>query len=104
MPVDAMRELLNTGRCNGSCSIAFPSILRGRVRRGWGTPPAGRYATSGYSSTEFVLRMTRAEIALYLGLSVETVSRPFSRLRKEGFIQVQGRSVRPLAPMACADL
>jgi CRP/FNR family transcriptional regulator, anaerobic regulatory protein len=55
---------------------------------------AGRYAASGYSSTEFVLRMTRVEIALYLGLTVETVSRLFSRLRKEGFIQVQDRSVR----------
>lgn len=55
-----------------------------------------RYRERGYSSTEFVLRMTREEIGSYLGLKLETVSRLFSRFQQEGLIQVQGRSVKLL--------
>jgi CRP/FNR family transcriptional regulator len=44
--------------------------------------------------------MTRQEIASYLGLTLETVSRRFSRLQEEGLIQVQGRSVKLLDPVA----
>jgi CRP/FNR family transcriptional regulator len=55
-----------------------------------------RYRRRGYSSTEFVLRMTREEIGSYLGLKLETVSRLFSRFQEEGVIQVQGRSVKIL--------
>ena len=40
---------------------------------------AERYQARGYSSREFVLRMTREEIASYLGLKLETVSRVFSQ-------------------------
>lgn len=57
---------------------------------------ADRYQMRGYSSIEFVLRMTREEIASYLGLKLETVSRLFSRLQEEGLIQVQGRAVKLL--------
>jgi len=53
-----------------------------------------RYRRRGYSSTEFVLRMTREEIGSYLGLTLETVSRLFSRFQEEGLLQVQGRSVK----------
>ncbi len=57
---------------------------------------AERYRRRGYSSTEFVLRMTREEIGSYLGLKLETVSRLFSRFQEEGLIQVQGRAVKLL--------
>ncbi len=57
---------------------------------------ADRYRCRGYSSTEFVLRMTREEIGSYLGLKLETVSRLFSRFQEEGLIQVQGRAVKLL--------
>lgn len=50
----------------------------------------------GYSSNEFVLRMTREEIASYLGLQLETVSRVFSHLQEDGLIQVQGRAIKLL--------
>jgi CRP/FNR family transcriptional regulator, anaerobic regulatory protein len=53
-----------------------------------------RYHRRGYSSTEFVLRMTREEIGSYLGLKLETVSRLFSRFQEEGLLQVQGRGVK----------
>ena len=55
-----------------------------------------RYRARGYSGSEFVLRMTREEIASLLGLKLETVSRVFSRLHGEGLIQVQGRSIKLL--------
>ena len=57
---------------------------------------AQRYQERGYSSVEFVLRMTREEIGSYLGLKLETVSRLFSRFHEEGLIQVHGRIVKLL--------
>jgi CRP/FNR family transcriptional regulator len=55
-----------------------------------------RYQRRGYSSTEFVLRMTREEIGSLLGLKLETVSRLFSRFQEAGLLQVQGRAVKIL--------
>lgn len=55
-----------------------------------------RYATLGYSSTEFVLRMSREEIGNYLGLTLETTSRVFSRLSRENLISTHQREVRLL--------
>jgi CRP/FNR family transcriptional regulator len=55
-----------------------------------------RYHARGYSSCEFVLRMTREEIGSYLGLKLETVSRLFSRFHRDGLVQVQGRVVKLL--------
>ena len=55
---------------------------------------AERYRVRGYSAREFVLRMTRDEIASYLGLKLETVSRLFSSLQEQGLLQVQGRAVK----------
>jgi CRP/FNR family transcriptional regulator len=57
---------------------------------------AESFRRSGFSAHEFMLRMTREEIASYLGLKLETVSRSFSRLHAEGLIQVQGRAVKVL--------
>ena len=55
---------------------------------------SNRYQRRGYSSNEFVLRMTREEIGSHLGLKLETVSRLFSRFDDEGLIDVQGRVIR----------
>jgi len=65
---------------------------------------ADRYRRRGYSSTEFVLRMTREEIGSHLGLKLETVSRLFSRFHEEGLIQVQGRAVKLLNAVALKEL
>lgn len=55
-----------------------------------------RHAARGYSSCEFVLRMTREDIGSYLGLTLETVSRTLSRFQSKALIQVRGRSVQLL--------
>jgi len=65
---------------------------------------AGRFRALGYSASEFVLRMTREEIASYLGLKLETVSRLFSHLQEEGLIQIQGRAVKLLDVIALKRL
>jgi CRP/FNR family transcriptional regulator len=52
-----------------------------------------RFATRGYSSTSFHLRMTREEIGSYLGLKLETVSRTLSKFQEQGFIKVQNRLI-----------
>jgi CRP/FNR family transcriptional regulator len=57
---------------------------------------SNRYRERGYSSTEFVLRMTREEIGSQLGLKLETVSRLFSRFAEEGLIAVHGRVIKLL--------
>ena len=55
-----------------------------------------RFTARGYSASEFHLRMTRDEIGSYLGLSLETVSRLFSRFQEDGHITVQQKHVRIL--------
>jgi CRP/FNR family transcriptional regulator len=53
-----------------------------------------RLKTRGYSSSEFHLRMSRAEIGSYLGMKLETVSRTFSAFQQQGLVQVDKKHVR----------
>ena len=57
---------------------------------------SARMKSRGYSATEFNLRMSRAELASYLGMKLETVSRMFSRFQKDKLINTHGRAVRIL--------
>lgn len=50
-----------------------------------------RFAAAGYSPHTFRLQMSRSEIAEYLGLSAESISRCLSRLRAEGLIRSERR-------------
>jgi CRP/FNR family transcriptional regulator len=52
-----------------------------------------RFAARGYSSTQFILRMTREEIGSYLGLKLETVSRAFSHFQSEDIVAVQNKNI-----------
>ena len=57
---------------------------------------AHRFHRLGHSAVDFHLPMSRDEIARYLGLALETVSRGFSRLHDDGVIEVRGRRVQVL--------
>lgn len=51
---------------------------------------AQRFRRRGFSERRFHLSMSRADLANYLGLAVETVSRQFTRFQHLGLIQLQG--------------
>ncbi|MDP1559181.1 MAG: fumarate/nitrate reduction transcriptional regulator Fnr [Nitrosomonas sp.] len=53
-----------------------------------------RFFKRGYSSSDFILRMTREEIGSYLGLKLETVSRAFSKLQEEEIIAVHNKHIQ----------
>ncbi|AOJ76445.1 fumarate/nitrate reduction transcriptional regulator Fnr [Burkholderia ubonensis] len=53
-----------------------------------------RFKARGYSSAEFVLRMTRDEIGGYLGMKLETVSRMLSKFQRKGMLAAQGKQIR----------
>src|SRR5262249_37014328 len=63
-----------------------------------------RYAARGFSAKRFMLTMTRADIANYLRLAAESVSRVFRRFQDEGFIAVDRRDVELLNPAALEHL
>lgn len=59
---------------------------------------AERYGNIGESSREFRLPMSREDIAHFLGLALETVSRGFGKLQDDGVIAVVGRRIEILDP------
>ncbi len=63
-----------------------------------------RLKALGYSGSELVLGMTRADIGSYLGLKLETVSRVFSKLSTSQLISVDNRNVRVLRHEALVEL
>ena len=57
-----------------------------------------RQHLQGYSQSELQLKMSREEIGFHLGLTLNTVSRIFSRLSAMGIISVSNRYVKILNP------
>lgn len=57
---------------------------------------SSKFARRKLSRMAFTLPMARGDIASYLGLTVETVSRLFSRFQRDGLIAGQNREVRIL--------
>ena len=55
---------------------------------------SARYERLGYTGTRFDVRMTRKDIASYLGLTLETVTRVFTRLQRGGLIEAQFKELR----------
>ena len=82
---------------------------RGMAVGRWGTLPADarvadfvRYwaeslAERGLRTDQITLRMSRAEIGNYLGMTLETVSRSFGRLAREGLIRFDEKGRRDIA-------
>lgn len=52
-----------------------------------------RYGALGFSNTAFNLSMRRQDIANFLGLTIETVSRQLAELHKQGIITIKQRGV-----------
>ena len=63
-----------------------------------------RFAARGFSARRFMLRMTRAEIGSFLGLTLETVSRVFSRFQKLRLLNVTRRDIELLDMAALSHL
>jgi len=57
-----------------------------------------RFTEDGRPPGELRIPLARADIAGFLGLGEETVSRRFSALRRKGLIRVHGRTVQILEP------
>jgi CRP/FNR family transcriptional regulator, anaerobic regulatory protein len=57
---------------------------------------SGRLGQRGLCATDFCLSMSRHDIANYLGLSAETVSRGFTRFQNEGLLKVDRKHVQLL--------
>lgn len=63
-----------------------------------------RLGERGYSVTDLRLSMPRKDIANYLRLATETVSRVLRRFQNEGWIDVQRRDIRILASAPLRNL
>lgn len=57
---------------------------------------SARYAERGFSGRRFNLRMSRADIGDYLGLTIESISRLLGRFRDEGWIALDKRDIELL--------
>ncbi len=59
---------------------------------------SSRLHLRGYSATEFILAMTRRDIANYLRLAAETISRVLAKFQDDGIISIERRDVCILDP------
>lgn len=63
-----------------------------------------RYEQRHLSATRFRLPMARSDIANYLGLAVETVSRVFTRLQTMDVLKVEGKEIEILNRESLCDI
>lgn len=73
--------------CNLTAEERLANFLIGLSRR---------FVNRGYSAHGFMLRMSREDMASYLGLRLETVCRSVTRLRAQGIVNLRGRLVEIL--------
>jgi CRP/FNR family transcriptional regulator len=76
-------KILSLGHRSAKCRIAGFLLTLSR-----------RYGALGFSGTEFNLSMRRHDIANFLGLTIETVSRQLADLNKVGVITVKRRGIQ----------
>ena len=80
--VAAQEQMLLLGRKTARERLASFLIMQSRPMTG-----------CGHARSRFPLPMTRGDIADYLGLTIETVSRTLTHLRKEGLIDIPGPGI-----------
>ena len=54
---------------------------------------SARYELRGYSATEFILTMSRQDIASHIGVAPETVSRLLKRFKQSNIIEIENRHI-----------
>ena len=54
---------------------------------------SANFKERGFSATDFQLSMSRGDIANYIGLAVETISRLFSKFQEDGLISIKGKAI-----------
>jgi len=62
------------------------------------------YRERGYSPKQFCLPMSRTDIANYLSLAVETVSRTFTKMQRDGIIDICRNEIKILDPQCLQQL
>ena len=88
---DAMAEEI---RRNRSWMLALGTLTAEQRVAAFLLDIAARYEAMGFSGKHFILRMSRADMASYLALKHETVSRALSHLAEASCISVQRREMR----------
>ncbi|GLQ89052.1 Crp/Fnr family transcriptional regulator [Dyella flagellata] len=83
-------------RSNRSWMLSLGTLAAERRVAAFLLDVAARYAHLGYSAKHFILRMSRIDMASFLALKHETVSRALSRLDDLHFIAVERREVHML--------
>ncbi len=87
-------QLLGHVSLREAATSAFMSNMRCEQRLGYFLlNMSSRHAALGYSGTSFMLRMSRADIGSYVGITPESVSRLIGRFKHNGWITVQRRNV-----------
>jgi CRP/FNR family transcriptional regulator len=86
-------------RLNNSAEQRLASFLLGLSKR---------FKNCGYSESEFNLPMSREDIANYLGLAPETISRLLSHFQADGILEINRRHIvlhdfRRLQIIQCSD-
>ena len=77
----------------GKAALLAGNFIGRRTHGGFLISLSRRYAARGFSASASMLTMTRTDIANYLRLASETVSRVFRRFQDEGLIRVDRREI-----------
>ena len=88
---DAMAEEIRRDR---SWMLALGTLTAEQRVAAFLLDVAARYEAMGFSRSHFILRMSRADMASYLALKHETVSRALSHLADSNCIEVRRREMR----------
>lgn len=100
---EARRELVRVMARAAQAPLDLVAMIRHREAlgqlAGFLLNVAARLRSRGLHAREFRLSLSRAEIADYLGMTGETVSRCFTELAERGLIDVRAKHVQLLQPL-----